>query len=157
MREILIHVQHSVRVTWYIVSYASWSRMMKMGINRIVWEKASVPLQERLCSKEIWWKSPLYWERRSRTLPSVIDIVASVRSVNKSNKKMGGLLQFHQRFHPLNYDTFVWIRKLPKSCIEIDNGKQYVLLKRKVSKQKKRSLDRIHAGIHQWNKLVSDI
>lgn len=71
---IFIHVQHPVRVIWYIVSYGSWSQMTKMGINRMVWEKASVPLQERLCSKEIWWKSPLYWERISRTLPSVIDI-----------------------------------------------------------------------------------
>lgn len=51
---------------------------------------------------------------------SVMDVLASIESVEKSNKQMGSLLHLHQRFGHLKYDTIDRIEKILESKIEID-------------------------------------
>ena len=74
---------------------------------------------------------------------SVMDILASIESVDDANKQKGSLLHFHQRFGHLNYDTIERIAKLPESGIEIDDHRRLKFLAQKASKQRTDSLGKI--------------
>ena len=80
-------------------------------------------------------------EGRER-VSSVMDVLASIESVDETKKQMGSLLHFLQLFVNLNYDTIERIAKLPESGIDIDDHRRLNCITCMESKQTKNKQSR---------------
>ena len=145
-RNVLLNdVQHSEHLPWNIVSYGkSEAKGCKLAYredgSRVVRRTADGAIVFEVNMV----KNVLVIETEGRErVSSVMDILASIESVDDASKQSGSLLHFHQRFGHLNYDTIERIAKFSESGIEIDDHQRLKCLTCAESTQTKNSLGKI--------------
>ena len=121
-RNVLLNdVQHLEHLPWNIVSYGK----LEAKDCKLMYQEDGSRVVQGISDGVIVFevnrvKNVLGIETEGRErIASVMDILASLESVYKTNKQMGSLLHFHQRFGYPNYDTIERRAKLLKSGIEV--------------------------------------
>ncbi|CCI11341.1 unnamed protein product [Albugo candida] len=159
-RNVLLNdVQNSEHLPWNIVSYGkSEAKGCKLAYredgSRVVRHTADGAIVFEVNMV----KNVLVIETEGRErVSSVMDILASIESVDDANKQTGSLLHFHQQFGHLNYDNIERIAKLPESGIEIDDHRRLKCLTCAESKQTKNRQSRKDTGINSPTERIGGV